>query len=329
MTLCLLMANVPSARNSLKLLSLAIALAVAPSVRADTTAINPIAGVVTEGTKVELIKDGFEGTEGPLALPDGSLIFTETRANRITQIAPDGSVHPFLDNTNGANGLAFNKQGEIVAVQVLKPQLGVIYPTNKAKNWVGEFEGKAFQRPNDLTINKRGGIYFTDIGVVPKEPNGEAARPGVFYLTPDGAIKRVISNIERPNGVILSADEKTLYVANTAGEYVLAYPVINDGRLGPAREFAKLGGYEKNEQGVLSSGADGLAIDNRGRLYVASNLGVQVFDAKGRALGTIALPQKPQNLAFAGKDKKTLYVVGRGAAYKIAVQTPGYLGRAK
>ncbi|HMW50268.1 MAG TPA: SMP-30/gluconolactonase/LRE family protein [Cellvibrionaceae bacterium] len=314
---------------ALTLISLVATYAVAASAQVASAPLQPIAGVIAEGTSVEFIKDGFEGTEGPIALPDGSLIFTETRANRITQIKPDGTVQPFLQNTNGANGLAFNKQGELVAVQNLKPQVGVIYPADKAKNWVSEFEGKGFQRPNDITINKRGGVYFTDIGVVPKEPNGEPARPGVYYLTSDGAIKKVIGNVERPNGVLLSADEKTLYLANTAGEYVLSYPVLGDGRLGPARQFAKLGGYEKNEQGVLSSGADGLAIDNRGRLYVASNLGIQIFDAKGRALGVIPLAQKPQNLAFAGADKKTLYVVGRGVAYKIAVLTPGYLGRAK
>jgi gluconolactonase len=104
--------------------------------------------------------------------------------------------------------------------------------------------------------------------------------------------------------------------------------VKSDGSVGARRNFAKLEGVTKTETGI-SSGADGLAVDAKGRLYVASTAGIQVFDAKGGALGTIPLPKAPQNLAFAGEGKKTLYVVGRGAAYRITALTPGYAGRAK
>ncbi len=190
-------------------------------------------------------------------------------------------------------------------------------------------EGKPFQRPNDLVLDKRGGVYFTDIGVVAKADKADPARPAVYYITPEGKLTRIANDIERPNGVQLSPDEKTLYVANTAGEYILAYDIAADGSVGARRNFAKLDGLQKTETGGISSGADGLAVDAEGRLYVASNLGVQVFNAKGEALGVITVPQKPQNLAFAGKDKKTLYVVGRGAAYSIATLSAGFSGRAK
>jgi gluconolactonase len=110
----------------------------------------------------------------------------------------------------------------------------------------------------------------------------------------------------------------------------LSYPIKADGSLGDGKNFAKIpNGLQKNEQGVLSSGQDGLAIDAEGRLYVTSNTGVDVFDEKGNFLGGIPVPHKPQNVAFAGKDKKTLYIVGRGAAYKINVLTPGFAGRVK
>ncbi|RYG16402.1 MAG: SMP-30/gluconolactonase/LRE family protein [Chitinophagaceae bacterium] len=291
--------------------------------------VSAIPGVLAEGAKLEFIKEGFEGTEGPIGLEDGSLIFTETRANRVTRIAEDGSTSIFLENTNGTNGLAFNKKGELVSVQNLQPKIGVVYPAGKEKIWVESYEGKAFQRPNDLVINKKGGVYFTDIGVLPKGENTTPARPAVYYVTSDGKISQVASDIARPNGIQLSRDEKTLYVANTAGEHVLAYKVLDDGKLGEKREFAKLEGFQKTETGELSSGADGLAIDDKGRLYVASNAGIQVFDDKGGSVGVIPVPHKPQNLAFAGKDKKTLYIVGRGAAYKVPVLTPGFKGRAK
>lgn len=136
------------------------------------------------------------------------------------------------------------------------------------------------------------------------------------------------SEIPRPNGVQLSPDERTLYVANTAGDQVQAWDIGADGKLGARRDFARLTGLRDTETG-RSSGADGLAVDSDGRLYVATTDGVQVFSAKGEALGTIALPKAPQNLAFGGTDKKTLFVVGRGAVYSIATLSSGYRGRAK
>lgn len=288
-----------------------------------------IPGVVAKGTKYEALYEGFEGTEGPIGLPDGSAIFTETRANRITQLKDDRGINIYVKNSNGSNGLAFNKKGELVSVQNLKPQVGVIYPVGKEKVLADAYEGKPFQRPNDLVIDKKGGIYFTDIGVVPKTDKDEPSRAAVYYITPEGKLNRVINDLARPNGVQLSTDEKTLYVADTAGQYILAYEVKADGWLGAKRDFAKLGSYIKNDAGTFSSGADGLAVDAEDRLYVASNAGVEVFSKTGEKLGVIAVPHKPQNLAFAGKDKKTLYVVGRGAAYRFPLLAQGYLGRAK
>ena len=290
-----------------------------------------IPGVIAKGTKYEFLYEGFEGTEGPIALPDGTAIFTETRANRITQLKDDRGISIFLQNSNGSNGLAFNPKGELISVQNLKPQVGIIYPEGKERVLSKEFEGKPFQRPNDLVLDKKGGIYFTDIGVVPKleDKVAEAARPAVYYITPDGKTTRVVNDLKRPNGVQLSTDEKTLYVADTANEFIIAYDVKGDGSLGTKRNFAKLAGYAKNATGEFSSGADGLAVDSENRLYVASNAGVEVFSAKGETLGVITLPNKPQNLAFSGKDKKTLFVVGRGAAYRIPLLAQGYLGRVK
>jgi gluconolactonase len=300
------------------------------------TATPAIAGVVAAGTAIELIKEGFNGTEGPLVLPDGSLIFTETPANRITRIAPDGSTSTFLDNSNGSNGLGFGASGDLYAVQVLKPRVGIVYPAERARTLADGYEGKPFGRPNDLVVDRKGGVYFTDSGAPPRpagspapaEPPRDVAKPAVYYITPAGQLQRLAADIERPNGIQLSPDEKVLYVANTAGEYVLAYDIRADGSVGPRRNFAKLEGWRQTETGS-SSGADGLAVDASGRLYVASTAGIQVFSSKGEALGIIALPKAPQNLAFAGQGKKTLYVVGRGSAYKIALQAEGYGGRAK
>lgn len=288
----------------------------------------PIPGVVAGGIELRPIKEGFTGTEGPVALADGSLIFTETQANRITKISADGSVTNFIKDSNGANGLGFSANGDLYAVQTLKPSVGIIYPPERAKVLASQFNGKPLNRPNDLVVDKKGGVYFTDPGVNPKPGEAPTGQPAVYYIKPSGELAQIITDIQRPNGIQLSPDEKVLYVANTAGEYVFAYDVAEDGSIGARRKFALLEGYRKTENG-FSSGADGLAVDAAGRLYVATSVGIQVFDQVGIALGIITLPKAPQNIAFAGKDKKTLYVVGRGDAYKIPVLTAGYAGRAK
>jgi gluconolactonase len=143
-----------------------------------------------------------------------------------------------------------------------------------------------------------------------------------------GKAIKVVDGIERPNGIQLSRDEKTLFVNNTNGEYLLAFDIQSDGTVRNRRNFAKYEGVTQTATGV-TSGADGLAIDSEGRLYVATAIGVQVFSPQGRHLGTMPVSRAPQNLAFAGADKKTLYIVGRGAAFKVQMLAQGFKGRAK
>ncbi|HLO93612.1 MAG TPA: SMP-30/gluconolactonase/LRE family protein [Burkholderiaceae bacterium] len=293
-----------------------------------------IPGVVAAGTPVRFIKEGFKGTEGPLGLPDGRFVFTETQAERITQILPDGSTQPFLTQSNGANGLGWSRDGQLYAVQVSQARVGVVYPADKARTLADSWEGKPFDRPNDLVLDSRGNLYFTDSGSAPGQRQGAAAavdyaKPAVYRIRAGGVLERLAADITRPNGIQLSPDERTLYVADTAGEWVLAYDIAADGQLGPRRNFARLAGFRRLENGSTTSGADGLAVDAEGRLYVASSVGVQVFSPRGEALGTITLPRAPQNLAFGGPEKRQLYVVGRGAAWQVAVLTPGLALRAK
>lgn len=295
-----------------------------------------IPGVVAGGLPLELVARGFDGSEGPLGLPDGSLLFTETRANRVIKVNADKSHEVYLENTNGANGLALNRAGELVAVQVAQPRVGVIAPADKTRTLVDNYDAKAFVRPNDLVIDKAGGIYFTDSGANAAQNAGGSAPAseeltttvGIYYLSKSGKLTQLDDSIARPNGIQLSPDEETLYVANTLGQHVLAYDIRSAGKVRKKREFAALAGWEESE-GSWSSGADGLAVDGKGNVYVASNAGVEVFTDKGEALGVIPLPVKPQNLAFAGADKDELYIVGRGAVYRLHVLTPGFTGRAK
>jgi gluconolactonase len=290
----------------------------APQKPATNTVAPAIPGVVAAGTPVTVIKEGFQGTEGPIALPDGSgVIFTEPQANRISKIDHSGNVTTFLENTNSSNGLAFDSKGRLISTQTANGQerIGVVYPKGSEATLA-----ENFGRPNDLVVNNAGGIYFTAPGQM----------PAVFYVPPGGAAVKAAEGIENPNGIQLSRDEKTLYVNNTRGEYMIAFDIQSDGKLTNKRNFAKYEGVTKNDTGV-TSGADGIAIDNDGRVYAAINStgGVQVFSPEGKYLGTIPTSLGAQNIAFAGPDKKTLYIVGRGAAFKVQMLVSGYMGRAK
>jgi gluconolactonase len=294
----------------------------APPVPTETTAPG-IPGVVASGTRVQLVAQGLRGTEGPIAMPDGTLLFTEQQASVITKVDAQGNRSTFLEKTNGANGLTFDPKGRLLGTQPDTAQIAVLMPQREVI--ASKFEGRPFLRPNDLIADKKGGVYFTDPG-----PNPPPAPPAVYYLRADGSVIKITDQITRPNGIILSPDEKVLYVANTLGEAVVAFDVQPDGRAINKRDFAKLEGVTKTDTGVRS-GADGLAVDEVGRLYVATQVGVQVFSPAGQHLGTIPIGVTggPQNLAFAGADKKTLYVVGRGAMWKLAMEAQGPKGRAK
>jgi gluconolactonase len=286
-----------------------------------------ITGVCAGGTHIEVIHEGFEGTEGPVALPDGDLLFVENKASRVTRVAVDGTVSAFVSYPGGVNALAFDPHGELVAVLTAQPGLAVIYPVDKARTLLDRVDGKPFNRPNDLVIDRHGGVYFTDPGGYPK-PGQPRVPTAVYYLSPGGKLTRLVQDIELPNGIQLSPDEKTLYVANTQGEYVLAFDVTAAGSVTGRRNFARLDGFRQTPNGP-SSGADGLAVDSAGRLYVATTIGVQVFDSHGAALGTLGLPKQPQNLAFAGKHKRALFVVGGGSVYRIPMLAQGFTKRAK
>jgi gluconolactonase len=300
----------------------------APLPPATDTVAPSIPGVVAEGTKVKAIKEGFQGTEGPIALPDGSMIFTENLVSRLTRIDKDDNVSTFLEDTHGSMSLGFDAKGRLIAGELVPEhsKVGVIYPKGSETVLAENFGG----RPNDLVVDRRGGVYFTvpNPDIQPGAPRPPEFAPAVYYIPPGGKEKKIAEGITFPNGIQLSPDEKTLYVSDTRGEYLLALDVQPDGTVANRRNFAKYEGVRKTEAGI-NSGADGMAVDSEGRVYCAAVTGVQVFSPKGDYLGNIPVSRPPQNLAFAGADKKTLYIVGRGAAYRVQMLSQGYKGRAK
>ncbi len=285
-----------------------------------------IAGVVKAGTKVQVIKTGLtSGTEGPIALNDGSgaVIFTEQQADRVSKIDKDNNVTPFFEKITGINAVTINAKGQMIGLQRMqnggKAQIAIIYPKGQEKVLSDAIDGKPILNPNDLIGDKKGGVYFTVPGAMPA---------AVYYVTPDGKTVVATTDVDRPNGLQLNRAENILYVAS-GSESMRAFDINPDGSLKNARNFGKYGFMVANATGVTASGADGMTIDNDGRLYAATNGGIEVFSEQGQNLGVIPLSRKGQNLAFAGTDKKTLYIVGNQAAWKIDMVAAGFKDRVK
>jgi gluconolactonase len=279
----------------------------APPPPATETVAPGIPGVVAKGTKVTIVKDGLRSSEGPLAMPDGTTLFTEPGASKVYKIDKSGALSVLIEDTNRANGLALDSKGRLLATTA--DSIAVLSPTKSVI-------AKMSSRPNDLVVDKKGGIYFT-------MPSDKPS--AVYYIAPGGGQPVKMGEAPSAHGIQMSPDEKTLYSADSNGEYLIAFDVQPDGKLTNRRNFGKYDGLN----GAKQSHADGIAVDGEGRVYVGIQPGVQVFSRDGKSLGLIPTSQRPQNLAFAGPNKQTLYVATPSCLFSVQMIAKGYAGRPK
>jgi gluconolactonase len=277
-----------------------------------------IPGVVAPAVEPELVQEGYMFTEGPLGTTDGGLYFTDLReANRIYRLDASGKISVFRENSNGTNGLAFTRSGDLVGAEGTGKRISKIASDGKATELTRGDGEKPLMAPNDLIADANGGIYFTDPGPRPLVPG----RKAYLYYLPAGATKALPldDGIARPNGLILTLDAKTLIVADTVGDTMFAFDVQPNGTVRNKRPFIRLRDIPQGEE----SGADGIAIDRDGRIYVTTITGVQVFDKTGENLGTIRVARRPSNIAFSGPGKRTLYITAREGLYRVQTLTQG------
>jgi gluconolactonase len=286
-----------------------------------------IPGVVPAGTKIEVVKFGLQGADGVNGMPDGSVILTANGG--VAKVDADGNLTMLVEKSEQAAGLAVDAKGRVIAAQY-SGKVSVLYPPESAKVLADSYEGKPFLRPNDLVVDKKGGVYFTDCYQANAKPKPDDLPQAVYYIPPSGKIMRVSTDINRPNGITLSPDEKILYVNDWDGDALVAYDVQADGTLKNRRNFGKFDTKQDTDHGLVS-GADGLCIDNESNTYATTPAGVQIFNKKGEHLGNIEVPLElpSQNCGFGGPDKHYLYVVGRGVIFRIHTIPAGYKGRNK
>jgi gluconolactonase len=308
----------------------------APSAPERPATITAIPGVISGNAKWELIWRDTKTADGIVGTPDGGVIFAQEQSDTIRKLDSKNRETVYLRDTHGTGSVSLDTQGRLFAVQRTCTDPGkhmpncaqptkVVQLAPKQKVLAEKFaNGKALGRLNDLITDGRGGAYFT-VG-------------GVYYVNAKGVISTVADKDIRPNGIMLSANGKTLFATNGTG--VLAFDINADGTTKNRRDFGALEG---------DTGADGMAIDSAGHLYVTASKGVHVLGKDGKHLGLIQTPRVPITLAFSGPDKKTLYVPCLGAygadgkpwnvpegvrntamtIYRIPMVAHGYTGRPK
>jgi gluconolactonase len=280
-------------------------------------------------------------TEGPTVDAEGNLYFTDTVNSRIFKLTPDGTQTIFREPSNRANGLIFDAQWRLLACegsdeQVNQPRITrTDLQTGKVEILADRFEGKRLNQPNDVTFDGQGRIYFTDRPRPQPDPDQTAVN-AVYRIDPDGSLHRILTEpeIEKPNGIVISPDDKILYLIEAhpdegRARMIRAYDLQADGTVANMRVFHDF---------YPGRSGDGMTIDSAGNLYVAAGLhnlrgtsetldtrcGVHVFAPDGSLREFVPIPEDTvTNCAFGGPDLKTLYVTAGKTVFQIRFDVGG------
>jgi gluconolactonase len=287
-------------------------------------------------------------TEGPAQGADGLIYFTDIANNRILRFDPKSRRHEvFRADSNRSNGLLFDEDGRLIACEGSDAERNAPrltrtdMRTGKVEVLAAEFEGKQFNGPNDVTIDSKHRLYFTDpapdsVSQTPARPKNATGISAVYRVDPDGKVARILAapDTEWPNGIVISPDDKTLYLIEaqkTEGgtRAIRAYDLSPDGRVSNRRVLYDF---------YPGRSADGMAIDQQGNLYAAAGLhrrrgthetldtkcGVYVISPQGKLLRFIPIPEDTiTNTAFGGPDMRTLYITAGKTLFEMRTEIAG------
>ncbi|MDP4264896.1 MAG: SMP-30/gluconolactonase/LRE family protein [Bacteroidota bacterium] len=295
--------------------------------------------LITPGTKIEKVADGFSFTEGPVWHPDGYLLFSDPNTNTIYRYNPKNhNVTVYMSHSGytgtdigeygqpGSNGLTIDKEGRLIIDQHGNRRVIRIEKKGPVTILADKIDGKRFNSPNDIVLKNDGTVYFTDppygLPGFFNDPGKELDYSGVFMIK-NGKVQLVSKDLGGPNGLAFSPDEKYFYVTNWDirdihhTKTLWRYEVQPDGTLKNGKVFFDFSFTEDDEA------LDGMKVDKEGNLYVSAPGGVWILSAEGKLLGKIVTPERPANMAWGDEDGKTLYLTAHSSLYKIRVNTGG------
>ncbi len=289
--------------------------------------------------KIEKLAEGFRWSEGPVwRTREGDLVFSDVPANTAYRWREGKGVEVFLSpsgNTGveanpsgeGSNGLMLDAEGRLVLCQHSDRRISRLAAADHGFDTiVDRFEGKRFNSPNDLCFDRAGNLFFTDPPYgLGREATAELGFHGVFRRATDGTVTVLARDLDRPNGIALSPDEKTLYVANSGDRpgmrtYLMAYPLHAAGTVGAGRVLFDAEPLRAQRGGGLM---DGLKVDARGNIWATGPGGVLILSPEGKHLGTILTGTSTANCCFGGADGSTLYITANNMLLRVATRTKG------
>ena len=268
---------------------------------------------VVSGAGPVLVSSEFEFTEGPAVDGKGNVYFTDQPNDKIMKWSTDGTLSVFMEGAGRSNGLYIDKNNNIYSCADLENQLWVIDEDKKVTVLVKDFEGKKLNGPNDLWVDAKGGIYFTDPFYKRdywSRTEKEIEEENVYYLSPDRKLSVAASGLVRPNGIVGTVDGKFLYVADINAKKTYKYKIADDGTLKDKKLFVEMG-------------SDGMTIDTHGNVYLTGK-GVTVFNSKGEKIETINIDAPwTANVCFGGKDLKTLFITAGKSVFTLKMDAKG------
>ena len=285
---------------------------------------------------MEKLAEGFNWSEGPVWLvKENALVFSDVPENVAYRWSESAGVDIYLRPSGltgepngarepGSNGLVTDAQGRLLLAQHGDRRIARWDDSARAFTTLAtHFDGKRFNSPNDLCLDRRGNIYFTDppYGVGKTAPR-ELDFQGVYRLAPDGVVTLLTQEISRPNGIELSPDERTLYVGNSEGKraVIRAYELLADGTLGPGRDFFDATPLQRSGR---RGAPDGLSADQHGNLWATGPGGVLIIDPAGKLLGTLLTGRATANCCFGGPQGTTLYITADDVLCRIETKVTG------
>jgi gluconolactonase len=286
-----------------------------------------IDAIVPADARLERVAGGFEFTEGPVWARDGALLFSSPNTNVVYRWTPAGALTVFRPKSGytgfdigryhqpGSNGLTFDPDGLLTICQHGNRRVIRVNPHGDTTILADRYDGKRLNSPNDLVYRSDGTLFFTDPPFgLPEPSDAELSFSGV-YRVQDGQIALVTDELEGPNGIAFSPDERFLYVGNWADERKIVLRVdIEDGSSSVFFDMTDAPGEDA---------IDGIKVDERGNLYVCGPGGIWVLSATGEHLGTLRLPEAPHNLAWGDEDGRTLYVTAETSLYRVRLGVRG------
>jgi gluconolactonase len=270
--------------------------------------------IIAPNAKLELLSEGFSFTEGCASDTSGNVYFTDQPNDRIHIWSVDGKLSTWMQGSGRANGMSFDSEGNLIVCADEKNELRLIDSSGKSTTLVKNYNGKLLNGPNDVWINPKGGLYFTDPlykrDYWKRSPVSEQDAQGVYYLGPHyKTLLRVVDDLKMPNGIIGSPDGRILYIADIGANKTYKYDIQPDGTLANKKLFCEMG-------------SDGMTIDNEGNVYL-SGMGVTVFDPTGKQIEKIPVNGWVGNVCFGGADRQTLFITASKNLYSMRMRVKG------